>query len=38
MVHYMHIACLVMATLRAERSVMIGVMVTSPDYSDKPWQ
>jgi len=31
-------ACLVVATLRAEVNVMIGVMVPSTDYSDKPWQ
>jgi len=36
--YVLYIACLVMATLRAEGNVMIGVMVTSPDYSHKPWQ
>jgi hypothetical protein len=38
MLRYMYTACLVMANLRAERNGMVGVMVTSTDYSHKPWQ
>jgi hypothetical protein len=38
MLRYMYTASLVMVNLRAERNGMIGVMVTSTDYSDKPWQ